>query len=82
MFIIYILQLVLDILLGGKIFLMNATMIISSQEGSYSEDLYKQLDQAWEEVARAKQEALEELIRRQKAEKTANDATRKVKSLL
>ncbi|KAI6702503.1 hypothetical protein NL676_011639 [Syzygium grande] len=53
----------------------------TGMEGSYSEDLYKQLDQAWEEVARAKREALEELIRRQKAEKTANDATRKLKAL-
>lgn len=57
-------------------------MIISSQEGSYSEDLYEQLDQAMKEAACAKQEALEELIRRQKAEKTANEASRKVKSLL
>ncbi|XP_010053711.2 U-box domain-containing protein 33 [Eucalyptus grandis] len=53
----------------------------TGMEGSYSEDLYEQLDQAMKEVARAKQEALEELIRRQKAEKTANEATRKLKAL-
>ncbi|XP_039167253.1 U-box domain-containing protein 33-like isoform X2 [Eucalyptus grandis] len=53
----------------------------TGMEGSYSEDLYEQLDQAMKEVACAKQEALEELIRRQKAEKTANEATRKLEAL-
>ncbi|XP_048140996.1 U-box domain-containing protein 33-like isoform X2 [Rhodamnia argentea] len=53
----------------------------TGMEGSYSEDLYEQLDQARKEVERAKREALEELIRRQKAEKTANEASRKLKTL-
>ncbi|KAF8017098.1 hypothetical protein BT93_H2346 [Corymbia citriodora subsp. variegata] len=53
----------------------------TGMEGSYSEDLYEQLDQAMKEAAHAKQEALDELIRRQKAEKTANEATRKLIAL-
>ncbi|KAI3436919.1 uncharacterized protein J3R85_005961 [Psidium guajava] len=48
-----------------------------AMEGSNNE-LYKQLDRAMAEAANAKREAYEEWIRRQEAEKTAIDATRRV----
>ncbi|KAF8017096.1 hypothetical protein BT93_H2345 [Corymbia citriodora subsp. variegata] len=48
----------------------------SAAEGINSEELCEQLDRAMSEVTKAKREALEELIRRQNAEKAAIEAKR------
>ncbi|KAL3743539.1 hypothetical protein ACJRO7_018765 [Eucalyptus globulus] len=53
----------------------------SVAEGINIEELCEQLDRAMSEVTKAKREALEELIRRQKAEKAAIEAKRKVAAL-
>ncbi|XP_010053718.3 U-box domain-containing protein 33 [Eucalyptus grandis] len=49
----------------------------SVAEGINSEELCEQLDRAMSEVTKAKREALQELIRRQKAEKAEIEAKRK-----
>ncbi|XP_056174245.1 U-box domain-containing protein 33-like [Syzygium oleosum] len=53
----------------------------SAAERSNGEELCEQLDRAMSEVTKAKREALEELIRRHKAEKAAIEAKRKVGAL-
>lgn len=52
----------------------------SLQEENGNDDLYEKLERAMVEAANAKREAYEELLRRQKSEKNAIEASRRVSS--